>query len=122
MIFGNRSALAAPADTHCSWLHGDMHAQNVLVHDGVISGVIDWGDITSGDVATDLACVWMLLRDAAARHEALSHYAPADDLLARAKGWAVLFGAVLLDTGLVDNPRHADGGAATLRRISEDRC
>lgn len=115
-----QAALAAPVATDVSWLHGDMHAQNVLVRDGVISGVIDWGDITSGDVATDLACVWMLLSEASARDDALSRYVPCDDTLARAKGWAVLFGAVLLDTGLVDNPRHAAVGAATLRRISED--
>lgn len=115
-----QTALGAPVATDVNWLHGDMHAQNVLVRDGVISGVIDWGDITSGDVATDLACVWMLLSEAFARDDALSRYAPCDDTLARAKGWAVLFGAVLLDTGLVDNPRHAAVGAATLRRISED--
>ena len=33
---------------------------------------------------------------------------------------AILFGAVLLDTGLIDHPRHAAMGEATLRRVSED--
>lgn len=38
----------------------------------------------------------------------------------RAKGWAVFFGAVLPDTGLADDPRHAKVGAATLARINAD--
>lgn len=115
-----QAALDAPTATETNWIHGDLHAQNILVREGVISGVIDWGDITSGDVATDLACVWMLLDETAARDDALAHYSPSDDTLARAKGWAVLFGAVLLDTGLVNNPRHAVMGESILRRIAED--
>jgi aminoglycoside phosphotransferase (APT) family kinase protein len=114
------AALAAPPSTEARWLHGDLHAQNVLVDEGEISGVIDWGDVTAGDVATDLACVWMLLDDRAARDEALSRYAPSDHALSRAKGWAVLFGAVLTDTGRVNNPRHAVMGEAILKRIAED--
>jgi len=31
------------------WLHGDLHPGNVLVSDGCLSGVIDFGDLTSGD-------------------------------------------------------------------------
>ena len=43
------------------WLHGDLHPANILVHQGRISGVIDFGDITSGDPAADLSVAWMLL-------------------------------------------------------------
>ena len=39
---------------------------------------------------------------------------------ARARGWAVFFGVILLETGLHDHPRHAKMGADTLRRIGED--
>ena len=35
----------------------------------------------------------------------------------RAKGWAVLFGVVFLETGLTDNPRQAEIGARLLRRL-----
>ena len=38
--------------------------------------------------------------------------------LQRAKGWAVFFGVMLVDTGLVDNPRHAAMGARTLLRVA----
>jgi aminoglycoside phosphotransferase (APT) family kinase protein len=51
------AALNAPLDLPPTWLHGDLHPCNVLVEHGVIRGVIDWGDITAGDVATDLAAI-----------------------------------------------------------------
>lgn len=112
-----RAALAAPVSTEACWLHGDLHARNILVHDGALAAIIDWGDVTSGDIATDLAAFWMLFEDPYIRAEALvrAGAAPAD--IARARGWAVLFGAVLLDTGLADNPRHAAIGAAALARV-----
>ncbi len=112
-------ALGAPAAATRVWVHGDLHAQNVLVRNGAIAGIIDWGDITAGDPATDLAGVWMLLGDAAARNEALSRYAASADEIARAKGWAVLFASLLLEHGLIDNPRHAAMALSTLRRLSE---
>ncbi|MER7151067.1 phosphotransferase [Streptomyces lydicus] len=41
-------------------LHGDLHPANILVDRGRIRAVIDFGDITSGDPATDLSVAWML--------------------------------------------------------------
>jgi aminoglycoside phosphotransferase (APT) family kinase protein len=114
-------ALNAPIDVQATWLHGDLHARNVLVENGVIVGIIDWGDITSGDIATDIASIWMLFGEQNARQQAIAEYANISDAtLQRAKGWAIIFGVLLLDTGLVDNPRHAVMGEKTLRRVSED--
>jgi aminoglycoside phosphotransferase (APT) family kinase protein len=42
------------------WLHGDLHPLNLLVRGGRLSAVIDFGDITAGDPATDLSVAWML--------------------------------------------------------------
>jgi aminoglycoside phosphotransferase (APT) family kinase protein len=115
------TALQAPCAESSKWLHGDLHARNVLVENGAITGIIDWGDITAGDEATDLAAVWMLFAEQIARQKTLSEYADISEAtLQRAKGWAVLFGVVLLDTGLVDHPRHARMGEQTLRRITAD--
>lgn len=42
------------------WLHGDLHPGNLLLHaDGRLSAVVDFGDLTSGDPATDLATAWL---------------------------------------------------------------
>jgi aminoglycoside phosphotransferase (APT) family kinase protein len=114
-------ALEAPRAAAATWLHGDLHPRNVLVEDGAITGIIDWGDMTAGDVATDLASIWMLFGDQRARRRALQEYgALAEATLHRARGWAVLFGVVLLETGLVDNPQHLVIGQRTLSRIAED--
>ncbi len=113
-------ALNTPIDVEAKWLHGDLHARNVLVDNGAIAGIIDWGDMTVGDIATDLASIWMLFSDRKARQEVLAEYANVTEAtLQRAKGWAVLFGVFLLDTGLVNHPRHAVMGEKTLRRIAE---
>jgi aminoglycoside phosphotransferase (APT) family kinase protein len=114
-----QAALHAPLDLPPTWLHGDLHPRNVLVESGAIAGVIDWGDITAGDAATDLASIWMLFADPGARQDALAAYAPISEAtLHRARGWAMLFGVMLLDTGLVDNPRNAAIGAQTLQRLN----
>jgi len=114
-----QEALEAPVNEERVWLHGDLHPRNVLVERGVISGVIDWGDITSGDCATDLAASWMLFDDPGARAELQAEYGPVPPATwVRAKGWAVLFGLVFLETGLTDNPRHAEIGARILSRVA----
>jgi len=111
-------SLEAANETSPTWIHGDLHARNVLTLDGTITGVIDWGDMTSGDPAIDLACLWMLLPNEAARARARRAYDVADDALwARARGWAVLFGVTLLDTGLTGNARNAAMGEQILRQI-----
>ncbi len=109
-----------PATDKC-WLHGDLHPRNVLVRDGIITGIIDWGDITAGDRAVDLASIWMLLSDHQARQVALDHYGACAATVARAKAWAVVFGMSLAANGLVNDPIHAAIGATTLARVEEDQ-
>ena len=113
-------ALAAPVATQAVWLHGDLHPRNILTQDGALRAILDWGDLGVGDAATDLASVWMVFDDSAARQRALERYAPDAHLLARARGWAVSFGSLLLDTGRMDHPQHAQIGAATLQRLTRD--
>jgi aminoglycoside phosphotransferase (APT) family kinase protein len=115
-------AVAAPIDVEPSWIHGDLHARNVLVDAGKLAGVIDWGDIAGGDCATDLAAIWMLFPDSPhARRDALEAYGVVSDATyRRAKGWAVGFGVTLLETGLVDTPRHVPIGERALRAVVED--
>lgn len=116
-----KMAVNAPIDVRANWLHGDLHPRNILVEDGAISGIIDWGDITSGDVATDLASFWMLFAARNVRQQAIAEYADISEAtLQRAKGWAILFGVVLLDSGLIDNPRNALMGEKTLCLVADD--
>lgn len=115
-----RAGLAAPASTAPKWIHGDLHARNILVREGAISAIIDWGDMTSGDVATDLGVAWHLFEEAPARAAFFARYGATADQMARAMAWAVRIGALLLETGLADHPAHAAMGEAVLRRVSAD--
>jgi aminoglycoside phosphotransferase (APT) family kinase protein len=84
------------------WLHGDLHAANVLVHRGRISAVLDFGDITAGDPACDLAIAWQLFAPAA-RASFRAAAGIDDDTWTRARGWALAFGVVYLANS-ADNP------------------
>lgn len=113
-------ALEAPLDAAPTWIHGDLHAFNVLVHDGALAGVIDWGDMARGDKATDLAALWVVLDSAEARLACLRECGEVSAAtLARARGWAVYFGSVFAAAGLAGEPRYAATGAAILRSVSE---
>lgn len=113
-------ALDAPMDAAPSWLHGDLHSRNVLVVDGRFCAVIDWGDLAQGDRATDLASLWNLLPDVASRAAAMQAYESATPATwQRARGWAIMFGLMMIDSGIVDDARLAAAGEATLRRLAE---
>jgi len=43
------------------WIHGDLDARNLLVEDGRLSGVIDWGCLGVGDPAYDVMAAWKVL-------------------------------------------------------------
>jgi aminoglycoside phosphotransferase (APT) family kinase protein len=113
-------ALAAPNDAAPTWIQGDPHPRNVLVREGRIVAMIDWGDMARGDRASDLAGIWMLLPDRRARERAIAGLPSVSGATwRRAKGWAVLYVAMLLDAGLADDPRMAAIARATLARLRE---
>ena len=113
-------ALAAAPETNPTWIHGDPHPRNVLVVDGRLSGVIDWGDVARGDRAADLAAVWMLIGSREGRERAIAACRSAStDAWRRARGWAALYAVIFLDAGLTDDPAMAAIGALTLERLRE---
>jgi len=113
-------ALDAPNDASPTWIHGDPHPRNVLVVDGRLFAVIDWGDMAQGDRASDLSAIWMLLPDRETRERAIaacrSVSAPT---WRRARGWAALYGVTLLDAGLMDDPRMAAMAEMIFHRLVE---
>ena len=123
------AGVAAPIDAPRSWFHGDLHGRNVLVKDGRLAGVIDWGDMAAGDPACDLAAVWMLLPDREARRRAMAAYAASDATWARARGWAALMTVMMLSdhrqsAHARDGPAHdglAGGGAVIALLTGEER-
>ncbi|GAB3744645.1 aminoglycoside phosphotransferase family protein [Microlunatus parietis] len=55
-----RQLLETPVlDTEPVWVHGDPHPANLLADHDHLAAVIDFGDLTVGDPATDLATGWL---------------------------------------------------------------
>ncbi|MFG3054824.1 aminoglycoside phosphotransferase family protein [Kitasatospora sp. NPDC048239] len=97
-------AVAAPTWQGPSiWLHADLHPANVVVSEGTLFGVIDFGDLCVGDPATDLAAAWLLLPAGAASRflDAYATVGVAVDpaMVRRARGWAVLRAVGLIAIG-----------------------
>jgi aminoglycoside phosphotransferase (APT) family kinase protein len=116
------SARATPRwDGPALWIHGDLHPANILVHDGTISAVIDFGDVTSGDPATDLSVAWMLFDEAGDRDVFWQAYDPAAtaDLKERAMGWALALSLVMMAHS-ADNPLMQAIGHRTHRTVVKD--
>jgi aminoglycoside phosphotransferase (APT) family kinase protein len=97
------------------WLHGDLHAANVLVSDGRVSAVVDFGDITAGDPATDLIVAWMLLPTEV--HQTFRAAAGVDDdTWARGTAWALALAVTFLNNS-ADNRLMADMGVRTFEAV-----
>jgi aminoglycoside phosphotransferase (APT) family kinase protein len=87
------------------WIHGDIAAGNLLVRDGQLGAVIDFGGCAVGDPACDLVITWTFLEGAG--REAFRLSVGGDDgVWARARGWALWKAALLLANGQVVNPNE----------------
>ena len=84
------AGLSAPVwDGPPLWAHGDLSDGNLLVQDGRLSGVIDWGSSIAGDPAVELMAAWNLFDEPARAvyREALGFVD--DAMWVRGRAWAV---------------------------------
>lgn len=118
-------AVTAPAwEGPPVWVHGDLHPANVVVSDGTLSGIVDFGDLFAGDPAWDLAAAWVLL-PAGTVARFFGAYAQADGAtIRRARGLAALKSLFLMlmgqngDRGLPGGKPHwGPAGRAALDRV-----
>ncbi len=84
-----QESLSAPAwDGPEVWVHGDLLPGNLLVVDGRLSAVIDFGGLNVGDPACDLQPAWNVFAgDSRARFRAELEVDDASWL--RGRGWAL---------------------------------
>jgi len=90
------AALLAPAwDGPPVWIHGDLSPLNLLVKQGRISAVIDFGALGIGDPACDLIPAWNFF-SAPTRRIFRAALAVDDATWARGRGWALSIGLIAL--------------------------
>ncbi|WP_439378269.1 aminoglycoside phosphotransferase family protein [Amycolatopsis lexingtonensis] len=83
-----QAALDARWDGVARWFHGDVAAGNLLLHNGKLTAVIDFGSCGAGDPACDVAIAWTLLT-ADGRRVFRERLAIDDATWARGRGWAL---------------------------------
>lgn len=82
------TALDARWDGTDVWFHGDVAPGNLLLDDGGLAGVIDFGTCGVGDPSCDLAIAWTLLT--ADTRQAFRERLSVDEATwARGRGWAL---------------------------------
>ena len=103
------------------WVHGDLHPFNVLVEpssdgDDPVTAVVDFGDVTAGDPAVDLATAWLTLGHDA-RRVFRTRVAADDDTWVRARGWVVSIASALQ---LADEPAFRAVGRRAIDAVLDD--
>ncbi|AZP22033.1 aminoglycoside phosphotransferase family protein [Streptomyces aquilus] len=115
------AALAAPAwHKPPVWIHGDLATGNLLMRDGRLSAVIDFGTLAVADPAVDLQPAWMFLPPQG--REAFREAVDADEATwARARGWA-LAGSLPVpdDPFFQQDPARVTAALDHLEQVVED--
>lgn len=81
-------AISSAWDKKPVWIHGDLAAGNILIKDGHLAAVIDFGGMGIGDPACDLVIAWTFFHGKS--RETFKSLVSLDaDTWARARGWAL---------------------------------
>jgi aminoglycoside phosphotransferase (APT) family kinase protein len=100
------------------WIHGDVATGNLLVDEGRLSGVIDFGCCGVGDPACDLAIAWGLL--GGEHREAFRAALPLDRATwSRGRGWA-LWKALITWVAHLDRSPEALGARRVVDEVLAD--
>jgi aminoglycoside phosphotransferase (APT) family kinase protein len=114
-----RAALTSSWELPPVWFHGDAQPGNLLLRDGRLAAVIDFGTSGVGDPACDVTIAWTFLtgdsRRAFAERLALD---PAT--WARGRGWAIWKAMIVLVEALRDDPADAACTTGVIEAIMAD--
>ena len=91
------AALALPPPRLGSLVHGDLYPRNYLVHEGRLSGVIDWIDLGRSDPAIDLSFLWSLVPSRGRTQVAAAYGGIDEAALLRSRVLALFMGCVILE-------------------------
>lgn len=97
------------------WFHGDVSRGNLLVADGRLSAIIDFGTSGVGDPACDLAITWTFF-EGPSRETFRRAISVDDGTWARGRGWTIWKSLIVLADQIDTDPE----GAAGNQRIIDD--
>ncbi|WP_309129388.1 phosphotransferase [Microbacterium sp.] len=113
------AGLRAPLNAEPVWIHGDLHPGNMLVDGTDLTAIIDFGDVTAGDPAYDLATGWMLFEPEGRerfRRAAGDRYDDGD--WTRARAWAAALAVILIGAS-DDRPALRRLGLETAAQLAD---
>jgi aminoglycoside phosphotransferase (APT) family kinase protein len=101
------------------WVHGDIAPGNILVKDGKLSAVIDFGILGVGDPSCDAAMAWTFFDDTSRR--VFKNVLNIDkDTWNRARGWALWKALITYDANKGSNKVIAEEAYNTILTIIDD--
>lgn len=113
------AALAATWHGAPVWFHGDVSWGNLLVRQGRLSAVIDFGTSGVGDPACDLAIAWTLFKGKS-RKAFRAGLAADEAMWARGRGWT-LWKALITAAGHIDvNPVEVEKSRYVIDEVLAD--
>ena len=113
------AALAAAWHGPPVWFHGDVASRNLLVEEGRLSAIIDFGTSGVGDPACDLAIAWTLFRSES-REACRKALQPDDATWARGRGWALWKALITLAGYLRTDPEKAGEARLVIDEVLDD--
>jgi aminoglycoside phosphotransferase (APT) family kinase protein len=114
-----RAALDAASAGSRVWVHGDVAIGNLLVRDGRLSGVIDFGCCAVGDPACDTVIAWTLFTGPS-RERFRAGLRLDEATWARGRGWALWKAMIVLAGALHDDPQDAIATGRVIEEILAD--
>ncbi|MER9183154.1 phosphotransferase, partial [Mesorhizobium sp. M0767] len=100
------------------WVHGDVASGNLLVEDGKLCAVVDFGSSAIGDPACDLVIAWTEFYGES-RQAFRAAIALDEHSWARARGWA-LWKALIVASGHDGNQREAEKSWRVIDEVLAD--
>ncbi|WP_049578901.1 aminoglycoside phosphotransferase family protein [Streptomyces sp. SBT349] len=103
------------------WFHGDIARNNLLVRDGRLAAVIDFGTSGVGDPACDLVISWTMFADES--REAFRRTVAQDEATwARARGWALWKALICLARDIGTDPAQAADHRRVIGEVLADHA
>ncbi|WP_028373114.1 aminoglycoside phosphotransferase APH(3') [Legionella lansingensis] len=101
------------------WVHGDVSVGNLLLSQGKLSAVIDFGQLAIGDPACDLAIAWTLF-EGKSRGTFLETLELDPNTWARGRAWALWKAMMYLVNQQTDMNFEAKRALRTINEVIED--